>query len=111
MVVFKQSYETLSSEAFPNAIMASDIRTSGITDTGFSVMSKGDQIRSILKVPKYSLLKTNVTYGRWEKLTVMGVIPVNVKAPGTTNSYKQILHIVQEVTDLITSKLFLAELE
>ena len=112
IVVCKQSYRDLNSKVMPNTFVASEVRASGIADTGCSVMCAGDQLRSKLKVPRNSMLKSDITLrtADGKKLTVLGAIPINVTVPGTDKMSKQILNIVQELTDLFISKLCLADL-
>ena len=81
IVVCKQSYRDLDSKVMPNTFVASEVRASGIADTGCSVMCAGDYMRTKLSVPWQSLLTSTVKLqgADGKKLTVLGAIPLAVR--------------------------------
>ena len=78
--VCKESHNELNikNKTLPKNVKLLPVSTTGIADTGCSVMCAGDYMRAKLNVPRQSLLTSNVILrtADGKRLTVLGVIPV-----------------------------------
>ena len=89
------------------------VNTAGVADTGCTVLCGGLDTMRKLKIPQGALIKSSINLYCADRrpLTVLGAIPVDVTVRGSlTNTTRQLLHIVSELSALFISKTCLQEL-
>ena len=89
------------------------LNTEGVADTGCTVFCGGLDTMRKLKIHQGALINSDITLYSADRrpLTILGAIPVDVTVRGSiSNTTRQLLHIVSELSALFISKTCLQEL-